>query len=273
MNKLLTSDDMPPLRVENATGKSSCVIVCDHAGTAIPRRLGDLGLSADALEKHRHSDPGADEAAIYLGRLLDAPVILGSYSRLVVDLNRDPQSPDSWSCTRTGVEIPGNITEKIDGIVIPANAGLSAKDRELRLTEIFAPYHRKIDEAMSARERPVLISIHSFAPVLGQAQRPWDIGVMWYEDQRLAHPMIESLKKNNPGLVIGDNEPYSLQEENVWDWNYTTRIHAEEKGLPNLLIEYNQGRIDTAAKARKMAEITAQTLKTVLEKNGFCQAA
>lgn len=265
MNGLLTDRDPSPLRVENADGKSDCVIVCDHAGIAVPQALGDLGLPPAALEKHRHSDPGAAEVAVHMGALLNAPVILGNYSRLVIDLNRDPQTPESWICARTAVEIPGNITEKIDGVVIPANAALTGDARQARLTEIFEPYHRKIEAALSARQKPVLISVHSFSGVIGGVRRPWDIGVMWYKDQRIALPMMEALRKNHPDLVIGDNEPYSLQDGKSWDWNYTTRIHAEQKGLPNLLIEFSQTRLDTPENARKMAEITAAALKDILK--------
>jgi len=41
---LLQSDDPQPVGVEIPHGSSPLVFVSDHAGRAIPRRLGDLGL-------------------------------------------------------------------------------------------------------------------------------------------------------------------------------------------------------------------------------------
>lgn len=268
-NALLDPDDPPPYRVENIAGKSNCLIVCDHAGKIIPKSLGSLGLEKNTPEQHRYFDPGAAQTAVRLAQLLDAPVILGNYSRLVIDLNRNPQILKNMTCPVTNTETPASVSAEIDGVSIPANAGLSPQKRQNRVAEIFDPYHEEVASLLATRENPVLISVHSFAPAIGEHTRPWDIGIMWHGDPHLPRLMIETLQKNRPDLNIGDNQPYSLQSEYDRKWNYTTCVHAEEKNIPYLLIEYNQSRVTKPEEALKMAEITGECLKSVLAKSGL----
>jgi hypothetical protein len=72
------------------------VLACDHAGNAIPRRLGSLGLDQDTLQRHVAWDIGAVGVARHLSALLDAPLVSQPYSRLVVDCNRGRKLPTSF---------------------------------------------------------------------------------------------------------------------------------------------------------------------------------
>ena len=59
---------------------------------------------------------------------------------------------------------------------------------------------------------PALVAIHSFTPRLrGRPPRPWQIGMLWHHDGRIALPLIARLR--GEGLCVGDNEPYSGQLE------------------------------------------------------------
>src|SRR3954469_15526658 len=92
---LLAADEPPAFGVTGRHGRSPFVVICDHAGRRLPRRLGALGLSAADLDRHIAWDIGASGVALRLGEALDAFVIRQTYSRLVIDCNRPLAAADS----------------------------------------------------------------------------------------------------------------------------------------------------------------------------------
>lgn len=88
--KLLQAGDPPPVTVIRPDGTSPFLLVCDHAGNRIPQKLGTLGVSETDRRRHIAWDVGAAEMANLASELLDAPLVLQTYSRLVIDCNRDP---------------------------------------------------------------------------------------------------------------------------------------------------------------------------------------
>ncbi|MET0655140.1 MAG: N-formylglutamate amidohydrolase, partial [Pseudoxanthomonas sp.] len=194
---LLGSDDPAPFSVHRAHGDSPFVLIADHAGQAIPARLGDLGLSRAELDRHIGWDIGIAGVTERLAGKLDAFAILQNYSRLVIDCNRPLQAP-------------GSIVEVSDGTRIPGNQGLDDEAKTVRALEIFAPYHARITQELDRRSEhaaaPVLVSMHSFTPVFAGFVRPWHAGVLYHRDARLARALRDALRAE-PGLEVGDNEP------------------------------------------------------------------
>src|SRR3954451_18487307 len=123
-HQLLTASDPAPVRVLRENGASDLFLTADHAGRLIPSALGDLGVSE--AERHRHIawDIGIAGVTERLSELLDATAVLQTYSRLVIDCNRQPGLDSS---------IP-TISELT---LIPGNEGGSAEEREARRREIF----------------------------------------------------------------------------------------------------------------------------------------
>src|SRR5882672_6149002 len=74
-------------------GKGPVLIVCDHAGRRIPTVCSSLGLREEDLSGHIAWDIGARDIAIRMAERLDATLVCGVYSRLVIDLNRYPWDP------------------------------------------------------------------------------------------------------------------------------------------------------------------------------------
>src|SRR6266480_2836873 len=105
---LLDPDEPYPVTLDNEAGQSAFFLTCDHAGRAIPRRLDGLGLPEHETERHIAWDIGIGAVGRRLSRLLDAAVILQTYSRLVIDCNRDPNVPTSTPEISESTEIPGN---------------------------------------------------------------------------------------------------------------------------------------------------------------------
>ena len=92
---LLGPGDPPCYRVAREAGRSPFVLTCDHAGRALPRSLGDLGLTPGALETHVAWDLGIAALGEQLAHALDAFLILQTYARLVIDANRPLDAPEA----------------------------------------------------------------------------------------------------------------------------------------------------------------------------------
>jgi predicted N-formylglutamate amidohydrolase len=234
---LLGSDEPPPVELVNTGGHSNAVLVCDHASNRVPRQLGSLGLDAVQLADHIGWDPGAADVARRLSILLDAPLVLSGYSRLVIDCNRPLRSA-------------GSIAEQSDGVPVPGNRGLSPLERERRINALYRPYHEAIDRLLDARARrpSLLLSIHSFTPILNGRTRPWHIGISHWRDRRLAALMLGVLSRSGE-FSVGDNAPYPIDE----DVDYTIPVHGEGRGLPSVMIEIRQDEIRTTAGAADWA--------------------
>jgi predicted N-formylglutamate amidohydrolase len=241
---LLGTQDVPPVREENAAGRSPFLLTCDHYGRLIPRMLGDLGVSAAELTRHIAWDIGIAGVAEALSDHLDAHLIAQRYSRLVIDCNRPPAAPSSIPLISEATTIPGN-------------EGLERHDAAARRYGIFDPYHRRIKEVIEQRQREgmptVLVSLHSFTPAYAGVIRPWHIGTLYHRDTRLP-PLLLKLLRAESDLVVGDNEPYAVSDET----DYTIPVHGEARGLMNSGIEIRQDLIADQPGQKQWAERLAR---------------
>jgi predicted N-formylglutamate amidohydrolase len=212
--------------------------------------LGDLGLAAADRLTHVAWDIGTATLARRLARILDAPLVLSGYSRLVVDCNR-PLEVAAAFCTRS---------EDID---VPGNLALSNAAKAARAAAFYWPYHDAIHELVEARMEgniaPVMISIHSFTPVYLARARPWHIGVHYRLDRRLAALALAALRADAT-LTVGDNEPYPV----ALDEDYTIPVHAELRGLPYVLFEVRQDLLHAAPDIDAWAERLGSLLAAAL---------
>ena len=94
MQRLLSRDDPSPVSVTNRGGSAPFLLIGDHAGRAIPRALGDLGVAAGAMDRHIAWDIGVSGLGRKLAMRLDACFVEQTYSRLVLDCNRKVGAPD-----------------------------------------------------------------------------------------------------------------------------------------------------------------------------------
>lgn len=243
---LLEPDEPDPVTLANESGGSVFFLTCEHAGRTFPRRLGRLGLSEAETLRHIAWDIGIGAVGRELSQLLNAAVILQTYSRLVIDCNRDPN-------------VPSSIPEISEDTEIPGNHGLTEADRPARVDAIFRPYHNAIAAALDRRaaaDRPsVLVALHSFTPLFKGVSRPWHVAVLFNRDPRLAHALAELLRAEGD-LMVGENEPYRVSDLT----DYTVPVHGERRGLPHVEIEIRQDLITDAAGQREWAERLARLL-------------
>src|SRR5215831_6194740 len=243
---LLEPDEPDPVTLDNEAGRSVFFLTCDHAGRAIPRRLGGLGLPERETQRHIAWDIGIGAVGRRLSRLLDAALVRQTYSRLVIDCNRDP-------------EVPSSIPQISETTEIPGNHGLGKAERAARVDSIFRPYHDAISAALDRRgtaDQPsVVVALHSFTPVFKGVARPWHVAVLFNRDSRLAHPLAELLRAEG-GLMVGENEPYAVSDLT----DYTVPVHGERRGLPHVEIEIRQDLIARSEGQREWAERLARLL-------------
>ena len=251
-DSLLNDGEPPPFTVDNETGTSPFLIVADHAGKYLPRRLGQLGISNAECEHHAAWDIGVGVVCCLIGKALNAVVVRQNYSRLVIDCNRTPGSGTSILDLSELTRVPGNI-------------GLSERHKLARVREIFQPYHDRIatelDRRREAARPTALISVHSFTPVFKTGARLWHVGVLYNRDPRFAQILMELLHREK-GLVLRDNEPYSVTDAS----DYTIPVHGEQRGLHHVALEIRQDLITDEAGQRKFAALFVRLLPHAYER-------
>ncbi|MFS0738652.1 N-formylglutamate amidohydrolase [Sphingomonas sp. 1P06PA] len=226
---------------------SGLLIVADHASAHVPVGI-DLGIPLALLGEHVAIDIGVAGLAAALTEQLGCPAILGGVSRLVIDLNREEDSP-------------GLIPAASDGHPIPGNAAIDRSERDARIDCFWRPYHARISALMQAAPPRLLISLHSFTPRLASQPdeaRPWQIGILYNRDERAARIAIPLLQAAD--VVTGDNLPYSGKLLNA-----TMNLHGEANGTAYLGIEVRQDLIGTPAGIAEWADRLAPIIGTTAD--------
>jgi predicted N-formylglutamate amidohydrolase len=243
---LLGPGDPAPVVVVNPARHSPFLLIGDHAGLAIPSALGSLGLSSQDLARHIACDIGVRGLGEAMAQLLDATFLHQVYSRLVIDCNRDPQSAEICPVESDGTHIPGND-------------GLGAAARAERIAAIHDPYHRAIAEEIARRLAAglpvVLVSLHSFTPVMGGHARPWHVGVLHAGGTEVFALAVMAALQAAGAFVVGDNEPYHMDAT-----DHTVPRHAFDLGLDYVELEIRQDLIARASGQREWARTLADAL-------------
>lgn len=211
------------------------LVVADHASNRVPGDI-DLRIDAALLDQHIGVDLGVAAVAELMAQRPGTAAFLGNVSRLVCDFNREEHQP-------------GVVPIASDGHAVPGNA-LDLAGHEARLGRFFRPYHDGLAALLEASPQALILSLHSFTPVLSthpEQARPWQVGVLYNQDDRAARLALPLLAAE--GLIVGDQQPYSGQLLNA-----TMNRHAEAEGRPYLGIEVRQDQIATAVQQAEWAE-------------------
>ncbi|WP_338425422.1 N-formylglutamate amidohydrolase [Sphingopyxis kveilinensis] len=221
------------------------LLIGDHASAHVPPDV-DLGIDSALLANHIAIDIGvAEVAALLVENGAVGAAILGGVSRLVVDLNREEDAP-------------GVLPIASDGHAVPGNA-LDDAAREARLARFFRPYHDHIAATIAAHRPAMILSLHSFTPALAahpDQARPWHVGVLYNEDDRLVPAAIAALEAED--IIVGDQQPYSGKALNA-----TMNRHAEANNIPYIGIEMRQDLVGDAAGQALFAERLARMCRKV----------
>ena len=246
---LLAPDETDPFVILNTDSIVPVLLVCDHASNRFPRSLGTMGLDYLNRVSHIALDIGANAVAETLADNLGATAVLCQYSRLIVDCNRELIDDSAFLECSAGVDVPGNNN-------------LQESEKEIRASEIYWPYHNAIKDQIVRLKRlgidPVVISIHSFTPVINGNDREWEIGVLWDKDPVTAEIFLTRLAK--AGYLVGDNKPYSGMDPE----DFTIDYHAESIGLPHVGIEISQNLINHDDGVKRISSTLKEIISTYM---------
>ena len=238
-----------PVHILGEERASRWLVICDHATNRVPDSVGDgsLGISDEDMARHIAYDPGAAGVSIRLAEKLDAPCVLSNFSRLVIDPNR-------------GEDDPTLVMRLYDGTIIPTNRHVDEAEVERRLDLCYRPYHDAVARIAARRDDTVIVAVHSFTPQFKhRPPRPWHVGLLYSDDERLSLPLIRLLR-NEPGLIVGANEPYSGHLKGD-----TIDRHAIATGRQNTLIEVRNDLIQYDDGQAAWADRFARLLPDALE--------
>lgn len=245
---LLTDSDLAPVDWANRDSAAEVVLLCEHAGNAVPEILGDLGVSSDVLNSHRGWDIGAEALARAIADGLNAPLILQRYSRLVIDCNRPPQHGDSVLTVSDGVDLPGNKQ-------------LSAIQVAQRVTAIFEPLDAALHEVFDAAPRRAAFSIHSFTPKMNGQDRPWHAGLLCRTDMATAASLQKAIGAIAPDKTVALNEPYRIDDASDW----FIPAHAEPRNLRHTLIEIRNDELSSPEGITFWADVLVASINQILD--------
>ncbi|SFK64597.1 N-formylglutamate amidohydrolase [Methylorubrum salsuginis] len=253
---MLSPDPAPTLHPEepaeilDGDPARGLLILCEHASNHVPADLDRLGVPEREFARHIAYDIGAAAVTRRLAGLLGVPAVLTHFSRLIIDPNRGRRDPTL-------------VMRLSDGAIVPGNARIDAAGVAERIRRFYAPFDRAVDAAVARAEAagapPMILTMHSFTPFWRTVARPWQVGVLYDRDDRMARPIIAALKADPAGLCVGDNEPYGggLPGD-------TIDRHATARGLPNALIEIRQDLIGGPEGQEEWAQRFARLLRPML---------
>ncbi len=238
--------DFLPVSVFNEDGRARLLLVCEHASNFIPAQFENLQLSDDVLYSHAALDIGAYDLAQAISRLLGAPLVATTVSRLVYDCNR-------------AFDATGAIPEKSEVFQIPGNQNLSDAEARDRFENYYLPFETTISDRLEQFiEPPLFVTIHSFTPVYHGETREVDIGIVCDQDRRLMDQIVK-LAQDQTTFSVEANSPYGPRD----GVTHTLSLHGNENGLLNVMIEVKNNLLDTDEKCQQMA----LTLATMISRS------
>ncbi|SLN15791.1 N-formylglutamate amidohydrolase [Ruegeria meonggei] len=225
------------VHTDTASGAPLALLVCEHASKRVPASLGDMGLSAEALDSHIAWDPGALAVAQQMTAQMSASLVYGGVSRLVYDCNRPP-------------EAAGAMPTKSEDFDIPANVAMSPEERQSRIDNIYTVFSRELSDQIkqSRSSLDLMVTIHSFTPVYHGKPRSVELGLLHGRDDRFAQAMMTTLP-SDPPFVTRLNQPYSAADGVA----HTLDAQALPNGLLNVMIEIRNDLIQTSDQQAAMA--------------------
>jgi predicted N-formylglutamate amidohydrolase len=247
---MLTATDADPVLFHNAGSDTPndgrILLTCEHGGRAIPSGLGDLGVCAAQMDRHIAWDIGAMALSLALVKRVSARLVAQRYSRLVIDCNRGPISPEL-------------IPVVSDGTHIPANAGISATAINARTDAIHAPFHARIAKEIRQLRPALLVSIHSFTPNLAGVVRPMHAGFLANRMPDVSERFMASFARQAPELTVAQNAPYEVDDFS----DYTVPVHGESNCLPHVLVEVRNDQLRDDRGIERWADLLSKAINDV----------
>ncbi len=202
------------------------VLTAEHASNRFPARYGTLGVRWS----HIAWDEGSKELARALGKALQAPVIEGRWSRMLIDLNRSLHHPKVIPAVSFGVRVRGN-------------ENLTADERRRRADKYYTPFRESVraalEDAIARRGRCLHLGVHTFVPKLDGEVRNADIGLLYDPARRWERNVAARIAPvlADAGFRVRRNYPYRGSAD-----GHTTALRRDlsDRRYAGIEIEVNQ---------------------------------
>lgn len=252
----MTISQWAPAHFYGTAGTAPIVLICEHASFFMPSEFQGLGVSEATASSHAAGDIGALAVAKRMSDGLGAPLVFCGVSRLLYDCNRPLSAPDCIPSKSEVHEIPGNI-------------GLSDEERRKRFDLIHQPFHTAASGLVETQQAAVggpiaVVTIHSFTPIYHGKVRELDLGFLFHGKPALSQ--AANRVEQNKGVYRSFlNQPYDATD----GVTHSLRMHGDEFGHENSMIEIRNDLINTDAGVNKVADHLAETLQCVMSELGL----
>lgn len=199
--RLLQNGDPAPYILKK--GDSPFIFTGPHNGIAVPQLL---MLEPKWLGRHESHDLGMKNLFAALQNIMpEANFLSGTYSRLVADLNRKPDT------------IVEKKSTEYEDEIIEMNDGLTGAQWQQRHDEVYAPYIETqaalIEEVKNRFGYAVLLDLHSFAPTWQGAPRGKLLGTLRLNSANTVGQAIDRVFRDKLGKGFAPGFPYPQFEE------------------------------------------------------------
>lgn len=209
------------------------VLTCEHASNHLPHPWAWPDEDRHLVDDHWAWDPGAADLTRALAGEFGCGAVLSRFSRLLVDPNRQVDSPTLFR-------------QVADGQAVGLNRHVA--DREERITGFYLPYHAAADAMIGHSSGASVLGMHSFTPVYEGTPRQVEIGVLYDVDEEAAHVWTEVLR--GLGWRVELNEPWSGRAGLM----YSPQRHATAHGRQAIELEIRQDISTDPARRQELVE-------------------
>lgn len=229
------------------------LLTCEHGGRDVPREWRPLFRgSASVLASHRGYDIGALPVAQRAAAALGAPIVFSTTTRLLVDLNRSPDSPTLFS------EFTRDLPEKERGRII-----------ERCYTPHRGAVAVTVGSAIASGFSVLHVAVHSCADVLDGVERELECSLL-FDPARPWESMIAerwrgTLQSSAPDWRCPFNTPYLGTDDGL---TTALRPRFPPDHYAGIEVELRQGIVRHRAGQRLAGERVIRSLGVLLGRPG-----
>ncbi|GIW74819.1 MAG: N-formylglutamate amidohydrolase [Phycisphaerales bacterium] len=231
------------------------VLSCEHGGHEVPAAYAALFRGArDELRSHRGWDPGALGVARRMAERTSWPLIACTFTRLLVEPNRSPDSPQLFSA----------YTRR-----------LGQADRQALLSGFYHRHRGSVErtvlDAVRAGRRVLHVAVHTCVDELDGRRRALEVGLLM-DPSRPAELGVcrawrRALAELEPAWRLPFNEPYLGTDDGLTTW-LRTRLPTE--AYAGVEVEVRQGLVARRRDQRAVGDRLAESLGRVLGDRPAC---
>ncbi len=202
-------------------GDAPLVITCEHGGATLPAPWVWPEADLRLVGTHWSTDLGAADLSRELAAFLDATAVISHFTRLLIDPNRDLDSPTLFRA-------------EAEGLPVWLNASVDPEDRDERIRRFYGPYHEAVGRIVRDTPNAPVLSLHSFTPLYEGQPRTVEIGVLFDHQEEVAERMAAVFAA--AGYRTALNEPWSGKAGLM----YCASTHALANDRPAIEMELRQ---------------------------------